>query len=122
MSKPANTTIRGAEGPRALDDLPVPAQLGRRGEDQADARQVGQLRGQAGQGDLFPARRPGLPGLAFVEPQLLLAQEEPQHLVMVAAREDVGEVEEEREHDVEGQEGHWQAPVVVCGTGRASVP
>ena len=41
---------------------------------------------------------------------------------VVAARQDVGEVEEEREHDVEGEERHRQAPAVVCGTGRTSVP
>ncbi len=90
----------------------MPAQQGGGREDQADARQVGQLNGQGGEDDLLPARRPGLLGLAFVEAQLLPEQDELQRLVVVAAGEGVGEVEEEREHDVEGQEGHRQAPAV----------
>jgi len=39
-------------------------------------------------------------------------------LVVVAAREDAGEVEEERERDVEDEERHWHTPQMARRIGR----
>lgn len=57
------------------------------------------------QGYLLPARGPRLPGLGLVEAQLLSEKEELRRPVMITAREDMGAVAEEREHDVEKQVG-----------------
>src|SRR5207248_386773 len=95
---------RVGKRPRARDDLAMPAQEGGRREDQADARGVGRPGGQARQDGLLPARGAWLLRLALIEAQLLAQREDLQRLVMAAAREDVDQVEEEREHDVEDQE------------------
>ena len=100
----------------------MPAEQGGGREDQADPREVGQPGGQARQEHLLPARGPRLRRVALVEAQLLPEQDELQRLVVAAAGEGADEVEEEREQDVEGEERHRQAPLVVRGIGKSSVP
>jgi hypothetical protein len=85
-------------------------------------REVGEFGGEAGQGDLLPARLAGLPGLPLVAAQLLAQQHQLQVYSAIAAREDVSEVEEERAHDVADQEGPGRTPLLVRASTEATVP
>jgi hypothetical protein len=59
--------------------------------------------------------------LAFVEAQLLAQEQELQRSVVVALGDEVQEVQDEREDDVEGEERHRHAPLVVQGIGKSQV-
>jgi hypothetical protein len=104
-----------AEGPFPPDDLAVPAEQGRRGKDEADARAIGELGSHARQEHRLPARGLRLPRPALVELQLLAQEQQP---VVVTLGDEVQEVEEARTDDVEDEEWHRQAPLVVRSIGR----
>src|SRR5439155_21216261 len=81
----------------------------------------GQLGGDGSESNLVPARGPRPRGLALVEAQLLAQEQQLQRSVVLALGDEVREVQDEREYDMENEEGHRQAPAVVCGTGSGSV-
>jgi hypothetical protein len=70
----------------------------------------------------FSANTSELRGLALDEAQAPPEREDLQHVVVVAAREDVGETGDEGEGHLEGEERRRQAPLVVWGIGTSSVP